>query len=286
MGRDQQNWLSTLEVIEEIEKAMEQKKPLSVVRVGDGENLCLAQYKVWPIRKVLATRWARLSRSTNWKGVRLPNIELRDSLIKSIKKADIVGIPYRNDKEILAEQHQYLRPLTDACFGRFDIEPAKLCHTFINRHMVEYLQFWEMLRGKRVVVISRWANQFKRLVGKKYGDFDIEIVKTIRIDRYEEIPAVVQKMKSVECDIVFISAGVNAVILAQKLAEKQGRVAVDFGKSAIFMIKGNPKVRAWSPKRDGGKRIPEKPSVEAEAQISAERSDETEDPGTVPPSSD
>lgn len=284
MGRDERNWLSTLEVIEEIEKAVEQKKPLSVVRVGDGENLCLAQYKVWPIRKILATRWARLSRSTNWKGVRLPNIELRDSLIKSIKKADIVGIPHKHDKEILAEQQQYLRPLTDACFERFEIEPAKLCHTFINRHMVEFVEFWEMLRGKRVAVVSRWAHQFKRLVGKKYGDFEIEIVRTIRIDRYEEIPAVLQKMKSVDCDIVFVSAGVNAVILAQKLAEKQGRVAVDFGKSAVFMISGNPKVRAWNPKRDGVKRAPEK--APAEAQISAERTEETDSPDALRPPSD
>lgn len=243
-------WLSTVDVIRQIHKAMEEKTSLSVVRVGDGENLCLAQYKVWPIAKVLSTRWATLSRTTKRKGVRLPNIALRERLIKCISRADIVGLPYQNDTELLAEQ-QYLRPLTDACFEKYGIMPKKLCHTFVNRHMVEYEEFWEMLRGKRVAVISRWAESFKKYVGRKYGSCAIHIVKSIPIDRYEDINKVLGKMKKVECDIVLISAGVNAVILAQRLAEKQGRVAIDFGKSLIFMITGNRKVRPWEPKKPG-----------------------------------
>ncbi|HZG79046.1 MAG TPA: GT-D fold domain-containing glycosyltransferase, partial [Paenibacillus sp.] len=239
--------LSTEEVIERIRQAMADRKPLSVVRVGDGENICLAQYKVWSIRKTLGTRWAKLSRTTNWKGVRLPNVALRDQLIASIKKADIVGIPYENDQEILAKQHT-LRPLTDRCFRRYKIRPKAVCHTFVNRHMVEYESFWEMLRGKRAVVVSRWAGSLKRWVGKKYNDFDIDFVKLIRIDRFEEIPKVLKKMERVDCDIVLISAGVNAVILADRLAREQGRIAIDFGKSAVFMVKGDRKVRPWRPR--------------------------------------
>lgn len=239
--------LTTLDVVERMKEALQKKTSLSVVRVGDGENICLSQYKVWSIRKVLSTRWAILSRRTNWKGVRLPNVGLRDQLIRSIKKADIVGIPYYNDKEILAEQ-QYLRPLTDVCFEKYNINPKEICHTFVNRHMVEHQQFWETLRGKKVVIISRWGKDFKKLVSKRYNEYDIDFVKVIRMNRYEEIPKVLHKMESIECDIVFISAGVGAVVLAQKLAEEQGRIAIDFGKSAIFMIKGSRKVNAWKPK--------------------------------------
>ncbi len=239
--------LSTEDVIERIRQAMADGRPLSVVRVGDGENICLAQYKVWSIRKTLGTRWAKLSRTTNWKGVRLPNVALREQLIASIKKADIVGIPYENDQEILAKQHT-LRPLTDRCFRRYKIRPKAVCHTFVNRHMVEYESFWEMLRGKRAVVISRWAGSLKRWVGTKYNDFDIDFVKLIRIDRFEEIPKVLRKMERVDCDIVLISAGVNAVILAERLAREQGRIAIDFGKSAVFMVKGDRKVRPWRPR--------------------------------------
>jgi hypothetical protein len=241
-----ENGLTTLDVIKEIENAMREKKPLSVVRIGDGENICLAQYKVWPIDKVLSTRWAKLSRKTNSKGVRLPNTDLRDQLIKSIEKADIVGIPYQKDNEILAE-NKYLRPLTNACFEKYDIRPKKLCHTFVNRHMVEHKQFWDMLKGKKVVIISRWAKEFQKLINKKYSKFDINITKTIPMTNYSQIPKVLAQMKSVKCDIVFISSGVSAVILAQKLASKQKRVAIDFGKSAAFMVKGNKKVNPWNP---------------------------------------
>jgi|GEM_PF-46687 len=245
----EEGWLSTLDVIERIGQALKKRKPLSVVRVGDGENLCLAQYKVWPIRKVLATRWGKLSRTTNWKGVRLPNKKLRDELAISIQKADIVGIPYREDKEILAEKQKHLRTLTEACFQKFKIKPKAVCHTFVNRHMVEYQEFWEMLEGKKVAVISRWGDAFKKYVNKKYNDFNIHFVKSIRIDSYRQIPQVIRKMRDVECDIVFISAGVNAVILAQRLAEEQGRIAVDFGKSAVFMVKGvRSKVKPWKPR--------------------------------------
>ncbi|MDQ1912285.1 GT-D fold domain-containing glycosyltransferase [Paenibacillus sp. GD4] len=245
--RKPKKWLKTVEVIARIKAAMEEKRPFSLVRVGDGENLCLAQYKIWPIRKVLATRWAQLSRTTNLKGVRLPNTRLRDQMIAAIKKADLVGIPHKQNKEILAKQ-SHLRPLTDACFAKYNIKPKDLCHTFVNRHMVEYQEFWEMLRGKKVVFISRWAKDFKKLVNEKYNVYDIKFIKAIKMSHYQEIPKVMAQMKSVQCDIVLISAGVNAVILAQKLAEEQGRVAIDFGKSAIFMITRDPKVKPFDPK--------------------------------------
>ncbi|MNW22060.1 hypothetical protein D3C71_2233230 [compost metagenome] len=62
---------------------------------------------------------------------------------------------------------------------------------------------------------------------------------------------------------MFISAGVNAVILAQKLAEKQGRIAIDFGKSAVFMVTKDKKVKPWNPQNlkkakesgEGGERL-------------------------------
>lgn len=239
-------WLSTLEVICKIKDALDEKKPLSIVRVGDGENICLTQYKVWPIKRTLATRWAKLSRRSDQKGVRLPNKELLKKLVKSLKRADIVGIPYYNDPEIHADQ-MYLRTLTDEVFEKHDIRPNLLCHTFVNRHMVEYPEFWGMLRGKRVAFISRWGKDFRKLVNNQYSELDIQFVKVIRMKNFKKIPKVIRQMEKVNCDIVFISAGVNAVILAQKLAEEQNRVAIDFGKAAAFMLTGDSRVKPWKP---------------------------------------
>ena len=150
-----------------IKRNMIAKKPFSLVRVGDGENIVLAQKGVWSIQKVLRTSWARKSRKTNKKGVKLPNIRLRNQMIRALRRASLVAIPHRHDNEIKADE-KYLRPLTEKAFSRYKINPTHVCHTFINRHLPEKKEFWNMLRGKKVILISKWANQFNRYVEKNY----------------------------------------------------------------------------------------------------------------------
>lgn len=237
--------LTTEQVIRVIDRAVRRRKPFCLVRVGDGENLVLAQRHVMPIAKVIQTRWGRLSRTTNSKGISLPNEKARDRMIKALKRADLVGIPYYNDRELRAKQ-AYLRPLTDRCFKRYGIQPRKICHTLVNRHLVEKKSFWDMLRGRKVALISRWANSFAKLIEREYSGFDIRIAAKIPFSHYGDIKRTVHQMKEVDCDIVLISAGVNSVILAENLARTQGRVAIDFGKTAMFMVKRKEKrVRPW-----------------------------------------
>ncbi|WP_018131686.1 GT-D fold domain-containing protein [Effusibacillus pohliae] len=244
MNTSDRTMLSTEQVIQFIDQAVCKKVPFCLVRVGDGENIVLAQRFVMPINRVLKTRWGRLSQKTNRKGIRLPNERARDQMIEALKRADLVGIPHYEERELLAPQ-KYLRPLTDQCFKKYGIRPQFVCHTLVNRHLVEKKSFWEMLQGRRVAVISKWADPFAKLVEKEYGDFDIQIVARIPFSHYDQIDQTVREMKRVKCDIVLISAGVNAVILAEKLAREQGRVAIDFGKSAMFMVKRNARIRPW-----------------------------------------
>lgn len=228
-----------------IDKAIRQKEPFSLVRIGDGENLVMAQRYVLPIESVLNSRWGRLSHTTKRKGIILPNENARKKIIRAVKRADLVGIPYYKDPELRAPQ-KYLRKLTDKCFQTYGIRPNRVCHTLVNRHLVEEKAFWNMLRGRRVAVISKWASSFSKLVQTEYADFDIKIAAEIPITQYGKIEEVIQKMQNISCDIVLISAGVNAVIIADKLARLQGRVAIDFGKSAMFMVTGKTdRVRPW-----------------------------------------
>ncbi|MFC4768595.1 GT-D fold domain-containing glycosyltransferase [Effusibacillus consociatus] len=237
--------LNTEEVIEKIDHAIRSKQPFCLVRVGDGENLVLAQEKVMPIDQVIRTRWGRRSRETKSKGISLPNLKARDKMIRAIKQADLVGIPYYKDRELRAPQI-YLRSLTNKCFKTYGIRPKQVCHTLVNRHLVEKQSFWQMLRGRRVTVISKWADSFAKLVEKEYADFQIQFVAKIPFSHYDQIEQTVRRMEKVDCDIVLISTGVNAVILAEKLARRQGRVAIDFGKSAMFMIqRKKDRVRPW-----------------------------------------
>lgn len=230
-----------------IKRRMRLKQPFSLVRVGDGENIVLAQQGVWPIRKVLRTKWAKRSRKTNKKGVKLPNIQLRNQMIVALRRASLIGIPYWKEREIKAKQ-KYLRPLTEKAFRRYNIRPKRVCHTFINRHMPERKEFWNMLKGKRVLLISKWANRFKRYVKKNYPKHRIRIIP-VRFSNYHQIQPIFRKVRPIKADIALVSTGVNALILVDRLAREQGRVAIDFGKTPMLILQKDRRVRPWKPKK-------------------------------------
>lgn len=240
-------FLTHKKVLSMIKRSMKAKRPFSLVRVGDGENIVLAQKGVWSIRRVLRTKWARNSRKSNQKGVKLPNIRLRNQMIRALRRASIVGIPHRHEKEIRAAQ-KYLRPLTEKTFRRYKIKPKRVCHTFINRHLPEKKEFWNMLRGKRVLLISKWAKQFRRYVAKNYPKHRI-LIKPVRFSNYKQMNKVLRKVKNIKADIVLVSAGVNALVLVDRLARRQGRVAIDFGKSPMLILKRDRRIRPWKHKK-------------------------------------
>lgn len=248
MGKiKKRSFLSYDEVLSIMERHMNEQKPFSLVRIGDGENIVLAQKGVWPIRKVLSTKWARNSRKSNQKGVRLPNIDLRNKMIRAIRRATIVAIPRKHDKEIQADQ-RYLRPLTEKCFKKYGLKPKNVCHTFVNRHLPEQPAFWEMLRDRKVILISKWAKKFKKYVKKNYRQYNIKI-KPVRFTNFKQINPVLKKVKPMKADLVLVSAGVSAVVLVDKLAHTQKRVAMDFGKTPMLILKKNRRVKPWKPKK-------------------------------------
>lgn len=227
-------FLKVEQVLKIIKEAIKQKKPLSLVRVGDGENLILAQGSLWPIKKVLQNGWA-IAANEGKKGVTLPNFKLRDQMVQALKKADIIGIPFWKNDPILASQSQK-RPLTEAVFKHFNIQPAQICHTFVNRVFAQRRAFWGLLKGKRILIISRWADKAKVILeGEPYK---LNIVSTISFTDYKQMAETIKKVlqEKDKFDIALISCGVNAVVLAQQIAELTGKIAIDFGKSLMFMV--------------------------------------------------
>ncbi|RKD22720.1 hypothetical protein BEP19_10730 [Ammoniphilus oxalaticus] len=240
-------FLSHKKVLSLIKRRMRTKRPLSLVRVGDGENIVLAQQGVWPIRKVLRTKWAKKSRRSNKKGVSLPNMRLRNQMIRALRRASIVGIPHRKERQIKAKRI-FLRPLTEKNFRKYKIKPRHVCHTFINRHLPEKKEFWDMLKGKRVILISKWAKQFRRYVKNNYPKHRIRIIP-ISFSNYNQINRILKRVKPIKADIVLVSTGVNALVLVDQLARTQRRVAIDFGKAPMLILKRDKRVRPWKPRK-------------------------------------
>lgn len=239
-----EQFLKVNQVMAIIKEAIDHKKPFSLVRVGDGENLILAQDTVMTIPKVLKKGWAKAANEGK-KGVTLPNLQLRDEMVAAIKKADLVGIPFWANDPIIADQI-VKRPLTEAVFKHFKIHPKKICHTFVNRVLTQKKEFWRLLKGKRILLIGSWADQVKPILKK--APYELNIPVTYPFLNYDQMKETLTKVIEIkdQFDIALVSCGVNAVVLAQQIAELTDKVSLDFGKSLMFIVKNKAGLKYYS----------------------------------------
>jgi hypothetical protein len=96
--------LSEYDVLKKIKTALELKKPFSLVRIGDGENIVLAQENFLTRKEVLNSYWVKQSETGKGKGVTLPCLKLRDRMVKAIHKASVVGICRLKNDEMAAQK--------------------------------------------------------------------------------------------------------------------------------------------------------------------------------------
>ncbi|WNR43428.1 GT-D fold domain-containing glycosyltransferase [Paenibacillus roseipurpureus] len=206
-----------------IRYALNHKKPLSLVRIGDGENICLSQKSLWSIKRVMKEPWVKRKD----KGVTLPNLRLRNQMVSEIRRASIVGLLSPNDTLIRAPRYQK-RPLTNKVFAYFRISPRLTCNACINRYATGDKDFWKLLRGRRIFIISKHAKSMKKKLRKR----GLNVVGTLSFTHYKQISHTVDKVgaKRHTFDLVLISTGVNAVILAPRIARRTRKVALDFGQ--------------------------------------------------------
>ncbi|SCY44067.1 hypothetical protein SAMN05720606_1055 [Paenibacillus polysaccharolyticus] len=229
-------YLEMQDVLDQLEAALQEKRPFSLVRVGDGENIVMSQESVWPMEQVLQERWA-IKANLGQKGLRLPNLKMRDEVAASLKRATIVGVLPRGDSTIKAPDY-LKRPLTDMIFAHYGIAPALTCHACVNRELVQVPRFWQMLAGKRVLLVTRELDELEAALVKE--PYYLDIVSTLAFDNYDQMDETLQWIQTHQddFDVALFSCGVNAVILAERTAALAGKVAIDFGKANNMILKG------------------------------------------------
>lgn len=230
------SYLELDEVLDQLEQVLKQKQPFSLVRVGDGENLVLAQDTVWPMEKVLQERWA-IKANLGQKGLFLPNIELRNAVAEAVRQADVVGILPHGDDSIKAPVYMK-RDLTDQVFSHYGIIPPLTCHACLNRTLAATPRFWQILKHQRILLVTRTAENIRELLE---GDpYQLHISHTLAFNQYEQMEETLEWIAghSADFDIALFSCGVNAVVLAQKTASLTGKVAIDFGKAINVLMFG------------------------------------------------
>jgi hypothetical protein len=242
--------LSELEVLDKIDDALVQQKPFSLVRIGDGENIILAQEKFLSDHELLNTFWVkRAQKKKDDKGIMLPCYELRDQVIEAIRKADLVGVCNQTQK-LGDAPLKFCRDLTNKVFDFYPLNPKCLCNVWVNRQLVAYRLFWELLHQYRILIISKWADAYAAFIIKEYASIKPNIAGCLSFSNFAQIKDIMDLTGKRRFDLALISAGVNAVILASKIAERYGKVALDFGKTMRFMLREHRElVNPWKPEK-------------------------------------
>ncbi|MEW6242382.1 MAG: GT-D fold domain-containing glycosyltransferase [Chloroflexota bacterium] len=199
-------------IVERIASALAKREPFSLVRIGDGENIVLAQEVVFSLEWIRHN--AGWSHSPHYCGAALPNPVLRDRMAKALKEADIVGVFARDS-------------LTEQVFEALGIRPKAICYAFENLYMPMYKPFVDLIRAYPPLLVGRPAERFAAFL---YDQLGVKVPGALmNINSSDDIDTCLEEMARVPHQWSLVSAGVSADVIAPAMATKHGKVSIDFG---------------------------------------------------------
>lgn len=198
--------------VQRIAAALAERKPFSLARVGDGENIVLAQETVFSLDWI--SKNVGWSHSPHYCGAVLPNPALRDRMAAALKKADIIGV-FAGDS------------LTERTFTALGIQPKAIAYAFDNLYMPMYKPFVDLIRAYPPLLVGRPAERFAAFLYDKLGVKVPGVVMSI--SSADDIDACMGEMVRIPHQWSLVSAGVNADIIAPEMAARYGKVSIDFG---------------------------------------------------------
>lgn len=212
------------EVHGRLAQAMAENRPLSVVRLGDGELLALAHDTVLPLEHAQsAGHFLTLA------GMTLPDPAARDLLAEAVRKADIIGIPSSR----LPTYQGLLFPV----LRYYGIDYGTLAFTVstINYALHEHGLLLPLLQHKRVLVVGNRAGELAALL----SSLSIQIAGIIApVNGFADIPRVLAEAAEYSFEIALVAGGIPAVVICQRIAAELGRAALDFGHLADKLVSG------------------------------------------------
>ncbi|KOR90607.1 hypothetical protein AM231_02595 [Paenibacillus solani] len=216
--------MSAAEVAGRIKEALASSSPLSVIRLGDGELLTLAQEMVLNEEEV-----RKEGHFLSYAGVCLPDLKARDMLAASVRNADIVGIPKLRMSNF--------QPLAFSVFRAHGIDYRKLQLTLSTVNYAIHLEglLHGILAGRRVLVVGNSAPGLSRVL----SDRGIKVTGTVdTVEGMYDIPRTMDEIRECQFDIALVGAGIPAVIITERIASELGKVAIDFGHLADSLASG------------------------------------------------
>lgn len=238
--------LSSGELMDQILEALNQKKPLSVVSVGATETFVMAQYTVLTEEEFMNDPEAKIANrgvteGFLHRGVRFPNIQIRDDAVDAVRKADIVGY-----NTLIMWPH--VGALTERVFKAYDIQPNYVYDSYLRRVIMfsQKKKFEQMLQNRKILLIGSLAARAKEVLDQNQKDhLGFEIIDTVRIDEYEELPEAKHRIDKCDFDLCLLAAGTNSLILSSYISTMHGKVAVDLGSGISSFITGEVYTDTW-----------------------------------------
>ncbi|MFC5447329.1 GT-D fold domain-containing protein [Paenibacillus aestuarii] len=221
--------LTASELGESIVAALDHRRPFSLVRLGDGELLTLAQESILSIEQIKED-----GEFLPYAGVHVPDLAIKAELIAAVKGATVVGIPKLRVRNF--------QPLAFAVFReeQMDFHHLLLTDSLVNYYLYQAGYLSRMTLGRRVLLVGNLAPSLAATL-RNHG---VNVVGEIApVEGVKDIPRIKAAIAAHDFDIALVSAGISAVILAEWIASAMGKVAIDFGHLADSIVKGEAPFR-------------------------------------------
>ncbi len=205
-------------ILAEMIQALDEQRPMSLVRLGDGELLALAHDRV--LSSALVQREGPF---LPYSGIEVPDHEYREQLAESVRKATFVGIPTAKTPNFQGLVHPLLRS-----YG-MSVAAMRLTYSTVNYMLAQQGALLRLMQGRRVLVIGNVAEELSQVL-QQHGIAVAGLITPVIGVR--DIARVMQEARSYQYDFALVAAGIPAVILAERIASQYGKVAIDFGHLA------------------------------------------------------
>lgn len=216
--------LSPYEVAGHLQTSLDNRRGTSVVRLGDGELLTMAQETVWPLDKI-----KQEGGFLPYAGVDVPDPVARDALVQAVREADIVGIP-----TLRLPNFQLLAISVFQACG-LDMRQIRLTDSVIN-YSLHLSGLWpSLLKNRSVLLIGNKAQELAAVLEPK----GVQITGLIpSVSGVHDADRIMHLAERESFDIALVSAGIAAVLICARIHRHLGRTAADFGHLADELIKG------------------------------------------------
>lgn len=207
-----------------LRSAMDGGKPLSVIRLGDGELLTLAHDTIFPVEEV-----RKRGPFLPYSGVELPAHSVREALANALRRADIIGVPQ--------SRHPSFQGLLLPVFTHYglSLSTLRITSSTVNYAMEEEGLLIPLLQGRRVLLVGNRAEGLATALRQH----NVEISGLITPVRgVHDTEMVVQAAYGYVFDIALVAAGIAAVLICTEIAGRLGKPAFDFGHLANKLESG------------------------------------------------